>query len=105
MTTPSYEPGIEITGPITPEYARILTPEAMAFAARLQRAFGPRRDELLQRRVARQAEFDAGEEARNNRVAAGSASVQRAHTASGTFYESYFEETGDPRVIPFPGGA
>lgn len=44
------------------------------------------------------AEFDAGEEARNNRVAAGSASVQRAHTASGTFYESYFEETGDARV-------
>jgi malate synthase len=60
MSHPSYGPGIEITGPITPDYAGILTPDAVAFAARLQRAFGGRRAELLERRAARQAEFDAG---------------------------------------------
>ena len=60
MTTQNYGPGIEITGRIIPEYAKILTPEAVAFAARLQRAFGGRRAELLARRTARQAEFDAG---------------------------------------------
>ncbi len=60
MSTPSYGPGIEIRGRITPEYAEILTPEAVAFVAKLQRAFGPRRDELLARRATRQAELDAG---------------------------------------------
>ncbi len=60
MTTPRYGPGIEITGRITPEYAEILTPEAVAFAARLQRAFGGRRAELLSRRAARQRELDSG---------------------------------------------
>ena len=60
MTTPRYGPGIEITGRITPEYAEILTPEAVAFAATLQRAFGGRRAELLSRRTARQRELDAG---------------------------------------------
>jgi len=60
MSTPNYGPGIEISGRITPEFARILTPEAVAFAARLQRAFGGRRNELLARRAVRQAELDAG---------------------------------------------
>jgi len=60
MSTPVYGPGIEITGRITPEFAQILTPEAMAFVAKLQRAFGGRRDELLARRTRRQADFDAG---------------------------------------------
>ncbi|MBK9676120.1 MAG: malate synthase A [Betaproteobacteria bacterium] len=60
MSTPNYGPGIEITGRITPEFATILTPEAVAFAARLQRAFGGRRNELLARRAVRQAELDAG---------------------------------------------
>ena len=60
MTTPRYAPGIEITGRITPEYAEILTPEALAFAARPQRAFGARRAELLSRRAARQRELDGG---------------------------------------------
>ncbi|HJU23986.1 MAG TPA: malate synthase A [Casimicrobiaceae bacterium] len=61
MNAPRYGPGIEITAEITPEFAQILTPEAVAFAARLQRAFGARRTELLARRVARQVQFDAGE--------------------------------------------
>jgi malate synthase len=60
MSTPRYGPGIEIVGRITPEYAQILTPEAMAFVAMLQRAFGGRREELLARRAKRQADFDAG---------------------------------------------
>ena len=51
MSNPIYGPGIEITGRITPEFARILTPEAVAFAAKLQRAFGGRRNELLARRA------------------------------------------------------
>ena len=60
MSSPAYTPGIEILGPVTPEYAEILTPAALAFAAKLERAFGPRRAELLAHRAARQAEFDAG---------------------------------------------
>ena len=61
MNAPRYGPGIEITAEVTPEFAQILTPEAVAFATRLQRAFGARRTELLARRVARQVQFDAGE--------------------------------------------
>ena len=60
MSTPTFGPGIEVTGRITSEYAQILTPEAVAFAARLQRAFGNRRAELLASRARRQAELDAG---------------------------------------------
>jgi malate synthase len=60
MTTPRYGPGIEITGRITPDYATILSTEALAFVARLQRAFGSRRSELLARRAERQRDFDAG---------------------------------------------
>jgi malate synthase len=60
MSNPNYGPGIEITGRVTPEFARILTPEAVAFAAKLQRAFGGRRNELLARRAVRQADLDAG---------------------------------------------
>jgi len=52
--------GIEIKGPITPEFAEILTPEAMSFVATLVRAFSDRREELLRRRVQRQAEIDTG---------------------------------------------
>src|SRR5207245_204725 len=51
---------LKITGHITPAYAEILTPEALAFVARLQREFGPRREGLLQKRAERQARLDAG---------------------------------------------
>ncbi len=60
MSSPTYPTGIEITGPITPEFAEILTPEAVQFVATLQRAFNDRREALLQRRVERQADLDAG---------------------------------------------
>ena len=52
--------GMEITGQVTPEFAGILSPEALAFVAKLHRAFEPRRQELLAKRAARQKEFDAG---------------------------------------------
>src|SRR5438270_7231984 len=62
MTTQAgYQEGIEIRGPITAEFAEILTPEAMAFVATLVRTFSGGREELLQRRVQRQAEIDAGQ--------------------------------------------
>src|SRR5436853_4940112 len=51
---------IHITGAITPEFAEILTPEAVNFVAKLARAFSERREALLQMRVRRQAEIDAG---------------------------------------------
>lgn len=52
--------GIDIRGEMTPEFAEILTPEALAFVAGLQRAFNGRRLALLQRRAERQKEIDAG---------------------------------------------
>ena len=52
--------GMEITGALKPEYGRVLTPEALAFAAKLLRQFGPRRLELLAARGERQKDFDAG---------------------------------------------
>ena len=61
MTTskPSFQ-NLEIKGEITPEFAEILTLEALNFVATLVRAFSGRREELLQRRAQRQAEIDAG---------------------------------------------
>jgi malate synthase len=52
--------GVTVTGPISPEYAGVLTPEALSFVARLQRAFNPRRLELLQKRAERQQKIDRG---------------------------------------------
>src|SRR5438105_8741610 len=49
-----------LRGRVTPEFAQILTPEALAFVAKLHRKFEARRQELLARRAARQKEFDAG---------------------------------------------
>ncbi len=61
MTSPTqYAQGIEIQAEVTPEFAEILTPEAMSFVATLARAFEARREELLAKREQRQAELDAG---------------------------------------------
>ena len=57
---PTYAPGIEVNAPISPSFAEILTPEALSFAARLQRGFGARREELLATRTERQKDWDAG---------------------------------------------
>src|SRR3954464_993672 len=53
--------GMEITGKFLPEYADILTPEALEFVIKLQRKHNARRKELLQKRVERQVRLDAGE--------------------------------------------
>ena len=52
--------GIEVLGPIGPQYDEILTPEALRFVASLQRTFGARREELLARRVEAQKRIDSG---------------------------------------------
>jgi len=53
--------GIEVIGPITPAFAEILTPEALAFVATLGRAFAETRAALLQKRTERQAAIIAGQ--------------------------------------------
>jgi malate synthase len=50
----------EVRAPIEGRAAEILTPEALAFVAALQREFRTERDRLLEARVERQAELDAG---------------------------------------------
>ncbi len=57
---PRLPAGMRIDAPVSPEYSRVLTTEALAFVAKLSRAFESRRRELLAARVARQKEFDAG---------------------------------------------
>ena len=53
-------PGVHISAPISAAYSSILTPEALAFLARLHRAFNTRRKELLKARDLRQQSLDAG---------------------------------------------
>ena len=52
--------GITLRAAVTPQFADILTPPALAFVAMLHRQFESRRQELLAKRAARQLEFDAG---------------------------------------------
>ncbi len=58
MTLPQ---GMQILGPMTPEFGEILTPEALALVAELERVLGERRRALLQKREERQAAIDAGQ--------------------------------------------
>ena len=53
--------GVELRRGDVPGSDRILTPDALAFVADLQRRFGSARLDLLRRRQERQAELDAGE--------------------------------------------
>ncbi|GHO87819.1 malate synthase A [Dictyobacter formicarum] len=53
--------GVEVRAAVTPEFAEILTPEALQFIALLTRSVGERRRELLERRVQRQRDIDAGQ--------------------------------------------
>ncbi len=55
----TFSDGMVITGPMAPGYDEILTPEAVAFVGKLNRAFNGRRRALLERRAERQAAFDA----------------------------------------------
>src|SRR5690606_19724859 len=52
--------GVTITADISPEFAEILTSEALAFVTQLSRSFEEQRQALLQRRTQVQAALDAG---------------------------------------------
>ncbi len=52
--------GITLKGAWLPEYEEILTPEAVAFVAKLARTFEARRESLLERRKEVQATYDRG---------------------------------------------
>jgi len=60
MTTTQLPEGIAILGSMPAAYEQILTPQAVAFVAKLARKFEPRRRELMAQRARRQTEFDAG---------------------------------------------
>jgi len=53
--------GVTIDGALKPGFEKVLTKEAIAFVADLQRKFNGRREELLALRVERQKRLDAGE--------------------------------------------
>jgi malate synthase len=53
--------GVEIHATLDPRFDEVLTPEALAFVAKLHRHFEPTRRALLAARVERQARIDAGE--------------------------------------------
>ena len=55
-----YPEGVAVLGRMTPEYAEILTLDALNFIAKLHRSFNRRRLDLLERRKTRQAELDRG---------------------------------------------
>ncbi|WP_299091891.1 malate synthase A [uncultured Metabacillus sp.] len=52
--------GCKIIGEMTNEFHQVLTQEALQFIEKLERNFGTRRKELLQRRIERQREIDQG---------------------------------------------
>ena len=52
---------IHVSGAPSPSSSEILTPEALKFIANLHTTFNATREQLLERRATRQAEFDAGE--------------------------------------------
>ncbi|MBX6396604.1 MAG: malate synthase A, partial [Alicyclobacillaceae bacterium] len=58
--TRAYPIGVQITAPVPPDFAEILTPEALEFVASLHRNFDKTRKSLLKKREERQAEIDAG---------------------------------------------
>jgi malate synthase len=58
VTSPT--PELVVRGPEVSRQDEVLTPEALAFVASLEREFGALRRELLQRRADRQVELDAG---------------------------------------------
>ncbi len=57
----SFPKGIEVRAEMAPGFEQILTPDALAFVAKLQRAFVDRRAECLARRQERQAALDRGD--------------------------------------------
>ncbi len=53
--------GVKVRGAVKSGFERILTEDALAFIADLERKFGARRRELIDARATRQKRFDAGE--------------------------------------------
>lgn len=60
--SPSLPTGVQISAAVSPEFAAVLTPQALEFVAGLHRTFAARRLELLAAREARQAKLEAGEQ-------------------------------------------
>jgi len=60
MRNPSPSAAVTIRADVPAEYARILTPEALAFVAGLSRTFHTKRAQLLTRRTERQARLEQG---------------------------------------------
>jgi len=60
MASPTAAAGVEILDVVTPEYAEILTPDALRFLGELHRRFDARRQERLLARVKVQEAIDAG---------------------------------------------
>jgi malate synthase len=54
-------PGVTIKGPMRPGYERVLSADALAFVAKLERRFGGTRRKLLAARDERQAHLDRGQ--------------------------------------------
>jgi len=52
--------GVVLRGALRPGYDKVLTAEAIAFVAELERKFGPERRRLLARRADTQRRLDAG---------------------------------------------
>ena len=61
IMTPLTVDGVTISGAATPSHERVLTADALAFVARLQRQFNQTRLALLARRADRRARLQRGE--------------------------------------------
>lgn len=61
MSIPNEIGGLKVQGRIDPEYAEILSNDAMTLLRELVERFAPRRNELLAARKERQAQFDEGQ--------------------------------------------
>ncbi|MEY3892272.1 MAG: hypothetical protein RLZZ145_306, partial [Pseudomonadota bacterium] len=53
--------GIELKAKLNPDFATVVSPDALEFVAKLHRAFEPRRQELLKKRVELAKKLDAGQ--------------------------------------------
>ena len=53
--------GIELKAKLNPDFATVVSPEALELVAKLHRAFEPRRQELLKKRVELAIKLDAGQ--------------------------------------------
>lgn len=60
MNTPKETDALTVLGATPPTYAEILSPEALSFLSDLVEKFGARRNELLETRSVKQADYDAG---------------------------------------------